>query len=111
MTAQVVGYCPACGGNSLFLGSGGYVTCSRIDCSNPSASSDILADRETEHVVTLHRAEFTIRHPLRERLGADLEDCKLHEQLKRMGGPPREPGRYRVYMGEDFPAHVWESIR
>lgn len=110
MSPRVQGYCPACGGESLFLGSGGYVTCSRLDCRNPSAASDILDDRETEHVVTLWANDFSIRHPLRERLNGDLNDCKLHQQLKTLAGPPRVPGQYRVYMSDDWPAHAWESI-
>lgn len=110
MAPKVAGYCPACGGNSLFLGSGGYVTCSRLDCPNPTAASDIIADRETEHIVTLTGGEFTIRHPLIERLGNDLASCQLHLQLKTMGGPPRQPGRYRVYMGADLYAHAWERL-
>lgn len=27
--------CPACNVESLFVGSGGYITCSRLDCPNP----------------------------------------------------------------------------
>lgn len=38
----VKGHCPACNGASLFLGHGGYVTCSRIDCSEPDAASTAL---------------------------------------------------------------------
>ncbi|MCI3246350.1 DUF6085 family protein [Streptomyces spinosisporus] len=38
----VKGRCPACRGASLFLGNGGYVTCSRLDCPNPSAADDLL---------------------------------------------------------------------
>jgi hypothetical protein len=38
----VQGRCPACRGASLFLGSGGYVTCSRLDCPNPSAADELL---------------------------------------------------------------------
>jgi hypothetical protein len=38
----VQGRCPACRGSSLFLGSGGYLTCSRLDCPNPSAADDVL---------------------------------------------------------------------
>ncbi|NUR01337.1 MAG: hypothetical protein HOY79_33875 [Streptomyces sp.] len=34
--------CPACGSASLFLGVGGYVTCSRTDCRKPDAASDVL---------------------------------------------------------------------
>lgn len=39
---RVKGRCPACNGASLFLGEGGYVTCSRIDCTQPAAASDLL---------------------------------------------------------------------
>jgi len=40
--ADVQGRCPACHGKSLFLGDGGYVTCSRIDCPEPDAASTLL---------------------------------------------------------------------
>lgn len=47
MTAlpTVQGFCPACGKPSLFLGSGGYVTCARIDCPEPDAASTLLERR------------------------------------------------------------------
>lgn len=38
----VSGHCPACQRASLFLGSGGHVTCARIDCPNPCAADDLL---------------------------------------------------------------------
>lgn len=38
----VKGRCPACRGASLFLGSDGYVTCSRLDCPNPGAADKLL---------------------------------------------------------------------
>jgi hypothetical protein len=41
----VRGYCPACRGESLFLGNGGYVTCSRLDCPDPDAATRILERR------------------------------------------------------------------
>lgn len=39
---DVQGRCPACGWASLFLGNGGHVTCSRLECPNPSAADDLL---------------------------------------------------------------------
>ncbi|MEU1088983.1 DUF6085 family protein [Streptomyces sp. NPDC005892] len=39
---DVQGCCPACGGSSLFLGEGGHVTCSRLDCPNPCVVDDLL---------------------------------------------------------------------
>ncbi|MEU9323238.1 DUF6085 family protein [Streptomyces canus] len=40
----VQGRCPACGWTTLFLGSGGYLTCSRIDCPQPDAATEVIAD-------------------------------------------------------------------
>lgn len=39
---RVRGRCPACYGSSLFLGEGGYVTCSRLECTNPTAADSVL---------------------------------------------------------------------
>lgn len=38
----VRGRCPVCGTSSLFLGNGGYVTCSQADCTEPEAASTAL---------------------------------------------------------------------
>jgi hypothetical protein len=40
----VQGACPACKKETLFLGSGGFVTCSWIYCPNPTAAHDLLDD-------------------------------------------------------------------
>lgn len=42
---DVQGRCPACAGAGLFLGSGGHVTCPRLDCPNPTAADDLLNQR------------------------------------------------------------------
>jgi hypothetical protein len=39
---NVQGRCPACHKSSLFLGDGGHVTCSRLDCPNPCAADEML---------------------------------------------------------------------
>lgn len=39
---RVEGKCPGCGSASLFVGLGGYVTCSRLDCPSPCAASVAL---------------------------------------------------------------------
>ncbi|MFJ6440242.1 DUF6085 family protein [Streptomyces sp. NPDC091649] len=44
----VQGNCPACGSSSLFLGSGGYVTCARLDCPEPDAATTLLERTTTE---------------------------------------------------------------
>jgi hypothetical protein len=39
---QIQGHCPACGWTTLFLGEGGYITCSRSDCPDPDAATTLL---------------------------------------------------------------------
>jgi len=93
---RVQGYCPMGCGETLFLASGGHVTCSLIGCPNPCAADAVLGDRETEHVVVIREEGFTVQHPLRERLKGELFDCGLHSYLTNLGGPPAKPGRYRA---------------
>jgi len=95
----VQGYCPMGCGQTLFLGDGGYVTCSFSECPERSAVSDILDDRETEHIVELGDSSFSVQHPLRERLNGDLFTCALHQWISDLPGPPRRPGRYRATPG------------
>lgn len=38
----VQGACPVCGVRGLFVGEGGYVTCSYVNCSEPDAPSRVL---------------------------------------------------------------------
>lgn len=98
MLERVQGYCPSCGGESLFLGKGGHVTCNRVGgCKDPTVADRILDDRETDHIVCFSAESFTIRHPLRERAqGDDLFTCELHRWISRLEGPPAAPGRYRA---------------
>lgn len=97
MTERIRGYCPMGCGETLFVGSGGFITCSYVACPCPDAVSTILDDSETEHIVELDRESFSVQHPLRERLNGDLFRCKLHGEISDMDGPPRVTGRYRVY--------------
>lgn len=38
----VQGRCPTCGSSSLFVGSGGYLTCGNLSCSRPESPSEAL---------------------------------------------------------------------
>lgn len=51
---QVQGKCPACHGQSLFLGAGGYVTCSYLSCPNPTAVNDLLLGRTSDRRKGIH---------------------------------------------------------
>lgn len=53
--------CPACGGSSLFLGTGGWLTCSYVDCPDPALAISIL-DAERERRSSLVRHEAAIEH-------------------------------------------------
>lgn len=56
--------CPACGHRSLFLGSGGWLTCGWLECRSPSidgalqqAREDIIRASQLEHELDEARAE------------------------------------------------------
>ncbi len=93
---KVAGWCPMGCGETLFLGSGGYVTCSYITCPCPDAVATILDNRETEHVVVFEDATFSVKHPLRERVDDELFECGLHGHIASLDGPPAAPGTYRA---------------
>lgn len=87
---RVQGRCPSCGGSSLFLGDGGYVTCSRSNCVEPDAATTMLERTpaaETPHRPTLEavvralEANATVQKKykntnieLRKREAADIHD-------------------------------------
>ena len=60
---KVEGTCPACGRDSLFLASGGYVTCSIIGCTDPGKASDVLARHSEPAVSDDARAVWERAHP------------------------------------------------
>ena len=111
MSVRIEGQCPMGCGDTLFVGSGGYVTCSWHACPNPTAVADLLLDHATpNHIVVLGPTAFHILHPLRERLLGELFDCPLHEHLTTLSGPPRQTGRFRVIEQGEHPSN-WLWIR
>lgn len=92
----VAGYCPMGCGASLAVRVDGQVYCWEEDCPRPSAIHEILCVPETEHLVLLAPLDFTVQHPLRERLDGELFHCSMHAHIKAMDGPPHPPGTYRV---------------
>ena len=105
---RVKGYCPMGCGETLFLGIDGYVTCFYINCPKPDAASTILENRETEHLVTFGGNDFSILHPLRERLDGKLTECELHDYISILRGPPVKPGVYRARFTDDI--WTWEKV-
>ena len=72
-TPTVQGRCPACSRTTLILGVGGYVTCSHLECPDPSAASDLL-DRQTVGTWPGDRCEITI----------DVIDQQSKRQIRRV---------------------------
>lgn len=101
MSDRLQGFCPACGSRSLFVGSGGHITCGVIGCPDPCVVDKLLDDSEVDHIVVFGSEGFDIKHPLRERANDELFDCELHEYCHDLGGPPRVPGRYRARKYDD----------
>lgn len=112
---EVRGHCPMGCGETLFLGSGGYVTCGYLSCPNPSAVTVLLQDREMAHIVNLGPLSFTVQHPLAERLEGALYRCAFFgrakdelDDVRRVSGGTPTPGLYRV---SDLAARlVWQRI-
>lgn len=46
---DVQGRCPACGGQSLMLADGGYITCRRLDCPDPEAAHKAIDETAPSH--------------------------------------------------------------
>lgn len=108
--AEIRGFCPMGCGETLFVGAVGHITCSFQDCGHPTAVDELLADRETEHVVKLSATDFTVRHPLHERLDDALMTCDLHAWIASRPGPPAKPGTYRVAWGGDHGCNSWAEL-
>jgi hypothetical protein len=97
-------FCPACGGelevqpafNDDTSCDYGELRCLQVNCARPLAAGEVLADRETEHVVVFDEHGFSIQHPLRERIDGALFSCGLHAHLRTLDGPPDPIGRYRA---------------
>jgi hypothetical protein len=113
---EVQGYCPMGCGPTLHLTRGGTIACRHSCCPRRYAAAEVLYDQETEHIIVFGETGFTVRHPLRERLGDALMDCELHKDIAAMAGPPVPPGTYRARWTDYDPAvpgygrWTWEEI-
>lgn len=95
---SVQGRCPACGsGGTLFVGAGGFLTCSLDRCPEPAKASDLL-DRPDYHVIELGEGKWALQHEAT--CFPNLLDCTTHAAIAAwmdtLTGPPAPPGRYRV---------------
>jgi hypothetical protein len=109
---SVKGYCPMCGRASLVVPEeGGDVVCMHTGCPAPDAVSKLLDDRETEHLVQVTFRGWTVRHPLKERIGDALMTCRLGAYLTNVS-QPEDLGTFRARLEtEDPDVWSWEKIK
>lgn len=101
MAAEPIqGRCPACGAEELHRGFQGRVVCGNTLCEQQDAVHDLLTDPElTEHLIKVtpsvrrfdsqgnpgpESTDWTLRHPLVERLDDALFGCELALYLNAM---------------------------
>lgn len=121
----VDGFCPMCGCRSLGVevsvarGPTSIVRCFHPDCPAPEGLSKILMDSEIHHVVRFDEAGyFNAKHPLRERIGNQLLDCTIHDEVGRWCDDDNPTtGTWRVKRrddveGEEFNEwpYLWEKL-
>lgn len=56
--------CPSCGSRSIFIGSGGWLTCAILGCKSPGVATTIKATRKRAEAAEAERD--ALRHSLRE---------------------------------------------
>jgi hypothetical protein len=100
-----------CDGESLTLDTNGCLVCMWSTCPRPTAAAEILANGETAHIVEFDATGAVVQHPLQERLEGSLFHCTLLQELLELGGPPVEPGTYRVMPREHVVDGVSVSFR
>lgn len=108
---DVAGHCPMGCGPHLHVMSGGMVKCLAEGCPDPGAVTKILADRETGHVADVTEDGWTLKHPLRERIGDGLFTCGAGGALARLAeaGALPAPGRWRLRLDADGSFPVFEA--
>lgn len=107
---HVVGHCPMGCGTTLFLGEGGHVTCSAVDCTGPDAVDTLLGDRETEHIAVFTEKGWTLKHPLRERLADELLTCGATAWIGDIPQLPHLRGTFRVLEQKTPHAYLLEHL-
>lgn len=104
MGPRVQGFCPmGCGETLLLDPAEGTVYCSKWECPQENSVTLILSNPHIEqHVVEIRENDFTVKHPLRERIEDDLFSCELNQTLSGWPSAQIEPGLYRTTDGTEF---------
>lgn len=92
----VEGRCPSCEKEELALSSSGEIYCVDKACARPKAVTEILKNASTKHIVKLTSYNFSVQHPLIERLEDGVFECELVKELTYSSNPPKPTGVYQV---------------
>lgn len=110
------GHCPVCGAEELRRGFQGLIQCGNTLCERQDAIHSLLTDPELgNHLIRVTKRvrhseagateilDWTIRHPLSERLNDDLFACEMGLYVHAMwdGGSPLTEGTHRVTDNDD----------
>lgn len=93
----VAGLCPSCGGNTLFIGTGGHVTCSLLGCKDPCAADTLLHRGAEPKASTASEASVSSASRLLTERDAERppsNDFRRREYLYRSKGHPVDVERY-----------------
>lgn len=98
---KIADKCPSCGSVSLFIGSGGWLTCSSLECKNPCVGDAIAAQKEALVKLWKHTPKIDNVRCMVCRIGyasfiqdgkgnltvgpCDREDCLSHVVRKALG--------------------------
>lgn len=95
---RIEGYCPMGCGRTLTLGHSGVIECVNPACEDHVAVTALLTDAsESEHIVRLYaEADFTAKHPIKERVADSLFECTIGAAMLTRIARDLEPGTYRV---------------
>jgi len=95
--------CPACG-TQLFIELGitvDQIVCRNVNCKRPTAAHEILSETEIGHIVMLGERDFSMKHPLVERIRDELLKCDFMLYMRSLLRTPLAPGKYRVVHSSD----------
>lgn len=76
---EIADRCPSCGGQSLFIGAGGWLTCSRIGCKEPGVGVSIKALLDRAEQLEKERDQLRATLDLLNAAGTYLVRCDTSE--------------------------------
>jgi hypothetical protein len=109
--AWIQGKCPACGRGSLFIGEGGYLTCSHLECPDPEAPTKALEETSAAEQLRRVRDIVADMHGVTgARHWARAFDKALDEEQPAAPSPEPAPHRYVTAAHCDACLRRWYGV-